>query len=170
MDPEVRAGWLPPGAVAVSLRDRKGVWHEAQIGPGVWLCVLPQRAGQHDPPSRTAPPTATSFGAISTSTNCPRSGRDKPAAHPRWSITAQGSCNSAPLAGTCSSTRATTSHTRRSFRCRAACWAARTVSGSDARTGAGMPGQRADLPACTCTWTGEGEPPERLDLEARRPA
>jgi hypothetical protein len=49
-DPEVRAGWLPPGAVGACLRDRTGTWHEARTGENVWLCALPQRAGQHDPP------------------------------------------------------------------------------------------------------------------------
>jgi hypothetical protein len=49
-DPEVRAGWLPPGAIAASVRDRGGVWQEASTGSGVWLCALPQRSGQHDPP------------------------------------------------------------------------------------------------------------------------
>jgi hypothetical protein len=49
-DPEVRAGWLPPGAVAATVRDRAGVWHEARTGRGVWLCALPQSAGQGDPP------------------------------------------------------------------------------------------------------------------------
>jgi len=48
--PEVRAGWLPPGGVAATVRDRGGVWHEACTGSGVWLCSLPQRAGQDDPP------------------------------------------------------------------------------------------------------------------------
>lgn len=50
IDPEVRAGWLPPGAIAAALRDRDGAWHKARTGRGVWLCALPQRAGQHDPP------------------------------------------------------------------------------------------------------------------------
>jgi hypothetical protein len=49
-NPEVRAGWLPPGAVAATVRDRGGVWHEARTGRGVWLCALAQRSGQHDPP------------------------------------------------------------------------------------------------------------------------
>jgi hypothetical protein len=49
-DPEVRAGWLPPGALGASVRDRTGVWHEAHTGGRVWLCALPQRAGQHDSP------------------------------------------------------------------------------------------------------------------------
>ncbi len=49
-DPEVRAGWLPPGALGARLRDRAGVWHEARAGGRVWPCVLPQRAGQVDPP------------------------------------------------------------------------------------------------------------------------
>jgi hypothetical protein len=49
-DPEVRAGWLPPGAVAASVCDRAGAWHEARTGGGVWLCALPQRSGQNDPP------------------------------------------------------------------------------------------------------------------------
>jgi hypothetical protein len=49
-DPEVRAGWLPPGAVGARVRDRTGVWHQAHTSESVWLCALPQRAGQHDPP------------------------------------------------------------------------------------------------------------------------
>lgn len=49
-DPEVRGGWLPPGAIAATVRDRGGVWHEARTGRGVWLCALPHRSGQHDPP------------------------------------------------------------------------------------------------------------------------
>ena len=48
--PEVRAGWLPPGAAEARVRDRDGVWHAARTGRGVWLCALPQRSGQHDPP------------------------------------------------------------------------------------------------------------------------
>ncbi len=48
-DPEVRAGWLPPGAVAAFVCDRAGAWHEARTGGGVWLCVLPLRGGQDDP-------------------------------------------------------------------------------------------------------------------------
>ncbi|MBE2320552.1 hypothetical protein DVA67_031610 [Solirubrobacter sp. CPCC 204708] len=51
-NPEVRAGWLPPGAVGAQLRDRAGVWHEARADHQVWLCVLPQRAGQRDPAIR----------------------------------------------------------------------------------------------------------------------
>jgi hypothetical protein len=51
-DPEVRAGLLPPGAVAAALRDRSGVWREARAGDRVWLCVLPHRAGQTEPPVR----------------------------------------------------------------------------------------------------------------------
>jgi hypothetical protein len=49
-DPEVRAGWFPPGAVAALLQDRAGAWHEARAGDRAWLCVLPQRSGQGDPP------------------------------------------------------------------------------------------------------------------------
>jgi hypothetical protein len=49
-DPEVRAGVLPPGAVGASVRGRAGAWHEARTGGGAWLCALPQRAGQADPP------------------------------------------------------------------------------------------------------------------------
>jgi hypothetical protein len=41
-DPEVRAGWLPPGAASVALQDRTGTWHEGRTAISVWLCVLPQ--------------------------------------------------------------------------------------------------------------------------------
>ena len=51
-DPQVLAGNLPRGAVAAAVEDRKGKWHEASIGPGVWLCVLPQRSGQNEPAVR----------------------------------------------------------------------------------------------------------------------
>lgn len=44
-DPEVRAGWLPPGAVEACVRDRSGDWHRARTGGNTWLCALPQRAG-----------------------------------------------------------------------------------------------------------------------------
>ncbi len=50
--PEVRAGWLSPGAVGAELQDRAGVWHQARADRQVWLCVLPQRAGQRDPAIR----------------------------------------------------------------------------------------------------------------------
>jgi hypothetical protein len=49
-DPEVRAGWLPPGAVGACVRDRTGAWHKARTGGSTWLCALPQRAGQDDSP------------------------------------------------------------------------------------------------------------------------
>jgi hypothetical protein len=49
-DPHVAAGRLPPGAVAARVRDRSGAWHEPVAGGGYWLCVLPQRAGQREPP------------------------------------------------------------------------------------------------------------------------
>ena len=48
-DPEVRAGWLPPGAVGAAVQDRNGTWHDARASEQVWLCVLPQRAGQKEP-------------------------------------------------------------------------------------------------------------------------
>ena len=50
--PQVLAGGLPRGAVSAEVRDRKGVWHAAVTIPGLWLCVLPQRSGQADPPVR----------------------------------------------------------------------------------------------------------------------
>jgi len=47
-DPHVVAGRLPPGAVNVAVRGRRE-WHEPVINDGVWLCVLPERAGQKEP-------------------------------------------------------------------------------------------------------------------------
>ena len=40
-------GWglLPHGMTGVVMQDRKGEWHQAAVGRGAWLCVLPQRAG-----------------------------------------------------------------------------------------------------------------------------
>jgi hypothetical protein len=61
-DPEVRAGWLPPGAVGACVRDRAGTWHEARTGGGVWLCALPQRAGQDDPPVAYRDVEGSEFG------------------------------------------------------------------------------------------------------------
>jgi hypothetical protein len=49
-DPQVVAGALPRGAARVIVQDRKGTWHGATVDRGAWLCVLPQRAGQKDPP------------------------------------------------------------------------------------------------------------------------
>ncbi len=50
-DPQVVAGSLPRGAARVRVRDRLGVWHEAAVGRGAWLCVLPQRSrGDEEPP------------------------------------------------------------------------------------------------------------------------
>ncbi len=49
-DPQILAGKLPGGAAGVVVRDRAGTWHEATVASGVWLCVLPQRSGQEDPP------------------------------------------------------------------------------------------------------------------------
>jgi hypothetical protein len=50
-DPQVVAGVLPRGAAGVRVQDRRGVWHEAAVGRGAWLCVLPQRSrGDEQPP------------------------------------------------------------------------------------------------------------------------
>ena len=43
---------MPRGAVAATLRDRAGAWHDAAVGPGVWLCVLPQSSGRKEPAVR----------------------------------------------------------------------------------------------------------------------
>lgn len=51
-DPQVLGGRLPRGAAAAEVQDRSGRWHEATVGPGVWLCVLPQRSGQVEPAVR----------------------------------------------------------------------------------------------------------------------
>ena len=51
-DPQVVAGRLPRGAVAAAVQDRAGEWHDAAVGPGAWLCVLPQRSGQDEPAVR----------------------------------------------------------------------------------------------------------------------
>ena len=49
VDPHVVAGRLPPGAVSVAIRGRNA-WHvPGAINDGVWLCVLPERAGQSEP-------------------------------------------------------------------------------------------------------------------------
>jgi hypothetical protein len=52
LDPEIRAGVLPAGAVGVSLQTRAGTWHSAATGRNAWLAVLPQRSGQRDPELR----------------------------------------------------------------------------------------------------------------------
>jgi hypothetical protein len=51
-NPLVVAGTLPRGAVAAAVQDRNGAWHDAAAGPGAWLCVLPERAGQDEPAVR----------------------------------------------------------------------------------------------------------------------
>lgn len=60
-DPEVRAGWLPPGVAAVELQDREDVWHKARVGTRAWLCVLPQRSGQRHPDLRYRDVDGTQF-------------------------------------------------------------------------------------------------------------
>jgi hypothetical protein len=49
-DPHVMAGLLPHGTTGVAVQDRKRRWHEASVGRGAWLGVLPQRAGVKQPP------------------------------------------------------------------------------------------------------------------------
>ena len=49
-DPHVVAGLLAHSAAGVVVQDRAGTWHEAAVGGGAWLCVLPQRAGVKPPP------------------------------------------------------------------------------------------------------------------------
>jgi hypothetical protein len=49
-DPMVVGGRLPAGAVAVSVQDLFDVWHDALVGGGAWLCVLPHEARGGLPP------------------------------------------------------------------------------------------------------------------------
>ena len=55
------AGLLPHGTTGVVVQDRKGTWHEAAVGGGAWLCVLPQRAGVKAPPFNYLGPDGRRF-------------------------------------------------------------------------------------------------------------
>jgi hypothetical protein len=130
-DPEVRAGWLPPGATAATVRDRGGVWHEARTGRGVWLCALPQRSGQHDPPVAYRDVEGSESGSKSTSTAFLGSGRDKLTRRRSSPSTAPTCSATAPKAGTSWSRDSPASRTQRSARCRRPCSGGPTDSDSN---------------------------------------
>ena len=50
--PQVVGGLLPPGAARVEVTDLRDAVHEAQVGGGAWLCVLPHDALGGPPPVR----------------------------------------------------------------------------------------------------------------------